>query len=342
MIRPSTACGTYRTPPHGQPARTTERGNTLRTDVRFNSNGLRIAAHLYTPGDGTQTRGPAIVIGHTGSGVKEQAAGLYAQRLSGHGFITLAFDAAYQGESEGEPHGLEDPAQRVEDFKAAVSYLSARDDLVDPKRIGALGICGSGGYLVAAAAGDHRLKAVATVSGTDLAAHFRHGGDGAQDPQVFQAMLAAAAAARSAEARGEGTQMFPLFPRTPEEAFARGGEYGREGFEYYCTDRGQHPRSTKLLPWSSIDRMAFFDAFQYAHLIAPRPLLLIAGRLAVTSWMSVNAYQRAREPKELYWIEGASHIDLYDKDEYVEPAIARLGGFYAASLAATAVDKAAA
>ena len=308
------------------------------TNVSFKSNGLRIAAHVYTPADGSQARGPAIVVGHTGSGVKEQAAGLYAQRLSDHGFITLAFDAAYQGESEGEPHGLEDPAQRVEDVKAAVSYLSTRDDLVDPERIGALGICGSGGYVAAAAAGDHRVTAVATVSGTDLAAHFRHGGDGAQDPEVFQQMLAAAAAARSAEAHGADMQTFPLFPRTPQEAFARGGEYGREGFEYYCTDRGQHPRSTKLLPWSSIDRMAVFDAFQRAHLIAPRPLLLIAGRRAVTSWMSVNAYQRARAPKELYWIEGASHIDLYDKDEYVEPAVTKLAGFYAVNLA-SAVDK---
>ena len=148
-------------------------------------------------------------------------------------------------------------------------------------------------------------------------------------------MLDAAAAARSAEARGEGTQTFPLFPDTPEGAFALGGEYGREGFEYYCTPRGQHPRSTKLMPWSSIDRMTFFDAFQSAHLIAPRPLLLIVGRKAVTSWMSVNAYQRARAPKELHWIEGASHLALYDKEEYVGPAVARLTDFFATNLRAS-------
>src|SRR5262249_35401152 len=166
------------------------------------------------------------------------------------GFITLAFDAAYQGESDGEPRGLEDPAQRVEDFKAAVSYLTTRDDLVDPERIAGLGICGSGGDVIAASAGDHRIKAVATVSGTDLPAHFRHGGDGTLDPEVFQGMLDAAARARSAEARGVGVQSFPLFPSSEEEAFGLGGEYGREGFEYYCTDRGQHPRSTMSLPWS--------------------------------------------------------------------------------------------
>jgi hypothetical protein len=129
--------------------------------------------------------------------------------------------------------------------------------------------------------------------------HFRHGGDGTQDPAVFQGMLGAAAAARTAEAAGQGTQTFPLFPSTAEEAFARGGEYGRQGFEYYCTPRGEHPRSAKHLPWISVDRMTFFDAFQGADLIAPRPVLLIVGSRAVTSWMSVAAYQRAQEPKEL-------------------------------------------
>ncbi len=260
----------------------------MKTDITFKSAGLKLAAHLYIPDDHKVGPRPAIVIGHTGSGVKEQAAGLYAQRLTEHGFITLAFDAAYQGESEGEPHGLEDPAQRVEDFKAAVSYLTTRDDLVDPERIGGLGICGSGGYIVAAASGDQRIKAVATVSGTDLPAHFRVGGDGTLDPQVFQGMLKAAAVARSAEARGEAVQTFSLFPSSSEEAFHLGGEYGREGYEYYCTPRGQHPRSTRFIPWVSVDRMTFFDAFQSTHLIAPRPLLIIVGREAVTSWMAVG------------------------------------------------------
>jgi uncharacterized protein len=306
----------------------------MKTNVTFDSAGLKIAGHLYTPDDGATGPRPAIVIGHPGSGVKEQAAGLYARRLAEQGFVTLAFDAAYQGESEGEPRGLEDPAHRVEDLKAAVSFLTACEE-VNTSQIGALGICASGGYALAATAADHRIKAIATVSAVDITRQFRHGADGTQDPAVFQGMLDAAAEARTAEARGEGVQTFPLFPGTAEEARAL-GQHVFEGFEYYCTARAQHPRSAKSLTWSSIDHMAFFDAFRFLSLIR-RPLLMSVGREAVTSWMSVAAFQNAQGPKELHWIDGASHTDLYDKEQYVAPAIAKLAEFYTANLAEPAV-----
>ncbi|SOE25466.1 alpha/beta hydrolase [Streptomyces sp. OK228] len=306
----------------------------MRTDVTFPSAGLKLAGHLYTPDDGAVGPRPAIVVSHPGSGVKEQAAGLYALRLAEQGFVTLAFDAAHQGESEGEPRGLEDPAHRVEDIKAAVSFLPTRDD-VDADRVGALGICASGGYVLSATASDHRIKAVGTVSAVDIARQFRDGADGAQDPAVFQGMLAAAAAARTAEARGEGVQTFPLFPDTAEQARALGGRHAVEGCEYYCSDRAQHPRSAKSFTWSSVDRMAFFDAFRFVHLIAPRPILMIVGREAVTSWMSVEAFQNARAPKELHWIDGASHVDLYDKEPHVGPAVEKLTDFFRAQLADT-------
>ncbi len=275
---------------------------------------------------------PAIVVGHPGSGVKEQAAGLYAKHLSEQGFITLAFDAAYQGESEGDPRGLEDPAHRVEDLKAAVSYLSVRDD-VDANQIGVLGICASGGYVIPATATDHRIKVVATVSAADIGLQFRKGGDGKQDSAIIQAMLDAAAAARTAEARGEGVGTFPIFP-TEEQARAL-GQHVLEGWEYYCTDRAQHPRSAKFFTWNSVDRIAAFDAFRFIDMIAPRPLLMIVGSDAVTSWMTTDAFTNAQEPKELFWIKGATHVALYDKEEYVTPAIAKLTDFFRKNLTAS-------
>lgn len=301
----------------------------MKTDVNFDSAGLKLAGHLYVPDNGARGPQAAIVVGHPGSGVKEQTAGLYARRLAKQGFITLTFDTAYQGESEGEPRGLEDPAHRVEDMKAAVSFLSAHDT-VDPHRIGVLGICASGGYAIAAAASDTRVKAVATVSCADIARQFRYGADGTQPPAVFQGMLDAAAAARTAEARGEGVGVFPLFPATESEARA-GGQHVFEGYEYYCTDRAQHSRSAKTFTWNSVDRLATFDAFRFVDWISPRPLLLIVGTEAVTSWLTSEAYMAAREPKEVFWINGASHVDLYDNDEFVTPAVTKLWSFFTSS-----------
>jgi len=303
-----------------------------KADVTFDSAGITIAGDLYTP-DGPAAAGPrpAIVVGHPGSGVKEQAAGLYASRLAAQGFIALAFDAAYQGESGGDPRGLEDPAHRVEDLKAAVSYLATRPE-ADADRIGALGICASGGYVLPATGSDHRIKAVATVSAVDIARQFRLGADGTQDPAVFQSMLDAAAGARTAAARGEKPPVLTLFPETAERARALGGEHGAEGFEYYRTPRAQHPRSAGFLDWTSVDKMAIFDAFAPVPLIGQRPLLMIAGTRAVTSWMSVEAFQKAVGPRELHWIEGASHVGLYDKEQYVGPAVQKLTAFFTQSL----------
>ncbi|MEV8440435.1 alpha/beta hydrolase [Actinosynnema sp. NPDC051121] len=303
----------------------------VRTTVSFDSAGIPLAGHLYAPDAPAADTRPALVVGHPGTGVKEQASGTYARLMADRGFVTLAFDAAHQGESGGLPRGLEDPAQRVEDFKAAVSYLTTRAD-VDADRIGLLGICASGGYSLSAAGGDHRVKAVATVCGVDVARQFRLGADGTQDPAVFQGLLAAAAQARTTAARGEDPSVMTMFPRTAEQAGALGGEHGIEGFEYYCTPRGEHERSAKSLAWPSVDKLAFFDAFHAVPLIAPRPLLQIVGSRAVTSWMAVEVHQRATGPKELHWIEGASHVDLYDRRQYVDPAVDKLADFFTAHL----------
>lgn len=305
--------------------------SVIKENISFNADGIKLAAHIYLPAgaDVNEKPGPALVVGHPGTGVKEQTAGLYARLLAEKGFITLAYDAAYQGESEGWPRGLESPAQRVEDIKAAVSYLATRTD-VDASRIGVLGICASGGYGIAAAATDQRIKAIATVSAADVMRQFRYGGDGKQDPAVFQGMLAAAADDRAAVAKGDAPGSFELFP-TEEQAKAM-GLHVYEGWKYYCTDQGQHIRSAKKLQWKSVDLIAGFDAFRFADLIAPRPLLMIVGSEAVTAWMTDEALKNAKEPKELYIIEGATHVELYYKEPFVARAASKLYDFFTANL----------
>jgi uncharacterized protein len=153
---------------------------------------------------------------------------------------------------------------------------------------------------------------------------------------VFQSMLDAAASARTVAARGEKPPVLTLFPDTIEQARALGGEHGADGFEYYRTPRAQHPRSAGFFDWTSIDKMATFDAFAPVPLIGQRPLLMIVGTQAVTSWMSVEAFQKATGPKELHWVDGASHVDLYDKEQYTGPAVEKLTAFFTGNLDKTA------
>ncbi|WP_422771909.1 alpha/beta hydrolase [Plantactinospora sp. WMMC1484] len=305
----------------------------MRSDVSFPSASVMIAGHLYTPENAATEPLAAVVVGHPASGVKEQTAAAYARRLADAGLIALTFDAAYQGESGGTPRGIEDPAQRVEDLKNAVSFLTTRSE-VDPERIGGLGICASGGYVVPAAVTDHRIRAVATVSAVDTGLANRVGADGTQDPSVIQGVLDAAAAARTAEAAGGRPRMAPIFPANEQEARA-GGQHVFDGWEYYCTDRGQHPRSAKEFTLTSIDRIVNFNAFHLIDMLAPRPLLMVVGTEAVTAWMSERAMEQAREPKRLHRVDGATHVDLYDR--YVPEVVAELVPFFNHHLAARAV-----
>ncbi|MFI6119015.1 alpha/beta hydrolase [Streptomyces sp. NPDC051064] len=297
----------------------------MSTAVSFISNNLRIAGLFFAPEDHAGERLPAIVIGHPGGGVKEQTASVYAQRLADKGYAALVFDAAYQGESEGQPRGLEDPYQRSEDVKAAVSYLTTRDE-VDPERIGALGICASGGYVPFAAQTDTRIKAVGTVSAVDMGEVVRGGVDGRQGPAGVQQILDTSAAMRTAEAGGEGPAYTFWIPESLEE--------GGEGYEYYRTPRGQHPRSDNKQLVRSLDRIVQYDAYRFMSLIAPRPVLMIAGSEAFSLSHSEKAVAQAPETSELFLVQGATHMSLYDQDEHVTPAVDKLDDFYGKALAA--------
>lgn len=295
----------------------------MQTDVRFPTNGLQLAGRLHLP---EQADGPlpAIVVGHQTTGVKEQSPAVYAERLVQEGYAVLTFDAAFQGESEGEPHGLEDPFQRAEDFRAAVSYLTTRDD-VDSDRIGVLGICGSGAYAPYAAQTDHRMKAVAAVSGTDVPSFFRDA-----DPEAWTQLVADSGALRSKEAAGEPAVTVDALPeRADENTPAPTAEF----VDYYKTPRGRHPRSTGKWVARSADLLDQFDSYADVAKIAPRPLLMIAGTEAVTRGFSDKAVADGGPTAELFLVEGATHVDLYDRDEYVTPAVAKLVEFFGKHLA---------
>ncbi|MFJ7417072.1 alpha/beta hydrolase [Streptomyces uncialis] len=302
----------------------------MRSHVTFLSDGRKVAGHLYRPDGSTAGPRPAVVVVHPFGGVKEQTAGLYARSLADAGFVTLAFDASYQGESEGLPRYLEDPFARAEDIKSAVGFLTTRGE-VDAERIGALGICAGGGYVTYAAQTDHRVKAVASVSGADIGGLFRDGLGGGRDRSVLRGMLDAAAADRTAEAKGAEPRLERIVPETEADAEGFPTLY-QEGRDYYRTPRARHPHAPNWFVARSVDRIAQYSSFGLIELIAPRPLLMIAGTEADTAYFSREAVASATGPKELYEVEGATHIDLYDKAEYLPQVTTKLHGFFRSAL----------
>ena len=290
---------------------------------------IDVAGDLYMPKNIDKTKKyPAIVVGHTFTGVKEQTAGLHAQRLAELGFVTLAFDASFWGDSGGQPRNIEVPEIRVEDYSAAVDFLS-NHALVDPNRIGGLGICGGGGYVVSAAAIDHRLKAIATVSMYDLGRARRQGLGDAITYEQRMKTLDRIGELRTKEFRGEArTDTLGV----PAAVTDKDTENTREFYDYYRTPRAQHPNTDTS--YSLVSQAAMMNFFPFAQIetISPRPLLFVVGERAVSAYFSEDAYKRAVEPKELFVVPGASHVDLYDVPKVLAVSIPKLGKFFTDNL----------
>lgn len=290
---------------------------------------INVAGNLYLPPNyDANKKYSAIVVGHPFGGVKEQTSGLHAQKMAELGYITLAFDASHYGESGGYPRYIESPETRVEDFSAAVDFLS-NHPAVDENRIGVIGICGGGGYSVSAAQIDHRIKAVATISMYDMGRARRQGlGDVITYEQRMET-LDEIGEQRTREFRGEPRKDIVAIPTSLSE---NDTENTREFFDYYRTPRGQHPNSTASYSYTSLAPMMNFFPFAQIETISPRPLLFIVGERAVSAYFSEDAYNKAAEPKELFVVPGASHVDLYDKPEYMSVSLPKLDAFFKQNL----------
>ena len=310
------------------------RGNVNIHPVTYALNGLEIAANVYTPAGYEATKKyPAIVVAHPNGGVKEQVAGLYAQRLAEKGYITIAADASYQGASEGMPRNVDKPQFRTEDIHGMVDYIS-RYPGVDADRIGALGICGGGGYTLNAAKSEKRFKAVATLSMFNSGQVRRNGFMNSQLDSI-QTRLKEACDARATEvATGKITYLGELdFDALTEEGINQiPTDLYREGAMYYGKTH-RHPNSTFRYTASSLMDLMTWDATDNIDLINV-PLLMMAGEKADTLYMSEEAFEKATgtKDKELFKIPGATHIQTYFVPEYVDQAVARLTDFYGKNL----------
>lgn len=307
----------------------TTSGVIVRKVSFLRSNNIVLVGNLFLPKDfDTTKKYPAILSIHPAGSVKEQSAGLYAFRLAENGFVTLAFDAAYAGESGGTPHWSEAPYERVEDIRYAVDYLVTLP-FVDECRIGALGLCAGGGYVIATAPTERRLRAVAGVSAADIGAANREGWLRSRSVADQIKLLEDVAAQRTREARGAELMKVYMCP----EPTAETAPSFREGYDYYRTPRAWHPRADNLyLRRSQATKMAF-SAIENISLLT-QPVLLVVGEKADSEWQTERIYKALPgDDKEIYTIPGYSHIDLYDKAGAVDSAVKKLVEFFRRTLA---------
>lgn len=302
----------------------------------FNSNNptLVMSAVINVPeGFDAGCRYPAIVVSHPGGGVKEQTAGTYARKLAELGFVTVAYDASYQGESGGAPRQLENPHVRTEDVSAVIDYLSTLS-FIDQERIGAMGICAGAGYTVNAAIQDRRIKALGTVSAVNIGSMFRNGWDNSVRSIDALPYVEAGSNARTADAAGGDIATMPLAPMSEADA---PNEELRQAWEYYHTPRAEYPTAPGFATLRSLNQIITYDAYHMADVYLTQPLQIVAGSVAGSKWMSDDLFDRAAATdKAIHVVEGANHMDLYDGAAFVEEAVAVLGTFFRDRFAAAA------
>ena len=276
-----------------------------------NRYGITLAADLYTP-KGAEGKLPAIAVSGPFGAVKEQSSGLYAQKMAELGFLTLAFDPSYTGESGGTPRYVASPDINTEDFCAAVDFLSVQEN-VDPECIGIIGICGWGGMAINAAAIDTRIKATAAMTMYDMTRVNANGYfDSENTADARYAKKQAMDAQRTADYKNgtyalAGGVVDPL----PEDA----PQFVKDYYGYYKTQRGYHPRSLNSNGgWNVTSALSFMNMpiLQYAGEIRSA-VLLVHGEKAHSRYFSEGAYEKLTgDNKELMIIPGANHVDLYD------------------------------
>jgi hypothetical protein len=291
----------------------------VRTPVHYaNRYGVEIAADLYTPKNFDRSVAhAAVVIGPPHSAVKEQAPGVYANELAARGFIALAFDPSYNGESGGEGRQVSSPEVFAEDFSAGVDYLGTLT-AVDRERIGAIGICGSGGFALSAAQIDPRIKAVVTSAMYDISGANRDGWEHSASDEDRKQRLIDLAEQRWKDVDAGEAEIVRAFPEEPVSDIPEDLDpIGAEFFEFYGTERGHHPRAIGGFTTNSWAAHINFGALRSLGDIAPRPILLITGDRAHSRYFSEDVHALATGPNELVVVPGARHIDLYDRTDLI-------------------------
>ena len=308
------------------PVETVENGVKKQKVTFHNRFLIDVVGDLYFPANyDSAKKYAAIIVGHPFGGVKEQTSGLHARKLAEMGYVTLAFDASYYGESGGYPRRMESPEVRVEDFSAAVDFLS-NHPAVDTDKIGVIGICGGGCYSVNATQIDHRIKALATISMYDMGRARRQGVGDTQTYEQRMAILDELGRQRTAEYGGATRRDIRALPEKVDENTPK---FAIDFLDYYDNpQRGQHPNSTGYYSYTSLAPMMNFFPFAQIETISPRPVLFIVGENAVSKYFSEDAYEKAAEPKELFVVPEATHVDLYDQPKYLKITIPKLDAFF--------------